>query len=59
MNNQPIIFDLKYTPFKPPSNATNEEIALHTENRSYYNMTGQENIYKYIMTEGKRAGKRA
>lgn len=58
MNNQPIIFDLKYTPYKPPTNATNEEIALHTENRSYYNMTGQENIYKYIMTEGKRAGKR-
>ena len=58
MNNQPIIFDLKYTPYKPPSNATKEEIALHTENRSYYNMTGRENIYKYIMTEGKRAGKR-
>lgn len=58
MNNQPIIFDLKYTPYKPPSNATKEEIALHTENRSYYNMSGRENIYKYIMTEGKRAGKR-
>lgn len=58
MNNQPIIFDLKYTPYALPRNATPEEIAQHTENRSFYDMSGGENIYKYIMTEGKRTGKR-
>jgi len=58
MNNQPIIFDLKYTPYATKKNASDYEQATHDEERAFYDMTGGENIFKYITTEGKRAGKR-
>lgn len=32
-------------------------MAEHQRNRPYYDMSGDVNIYKYIMTEGKRSGK--
>lgn len=53
----PIIFDLKYTPFVLPKNSTAEEQSVHQAERAFYNMTGETNVFKYITTEGKRSGK--
>lgn len=56
MNNQPIIFDLKYTPYEPPTGANDYQRAQHATERAFYDMSGGKNIYDYITTEGKRAG---
>ena len=56
MNNQPIIFDLKYTPYEPPKRANDYERNQHATERAFYSMSGSKNIYDYITTEGKRAG---
>lgn len=56
MNNQPIIFDLKYTPYEPSPKANNYQRAQHATERAFYDMTGGKNIYDYMTTEGKRAG---
>ena len=56
MNNQPIIFDLKYTPYRPPRGASDYQRAQHATERAFYDMSGARNIYCYITTEGKRAG---
>lgn len=47
-----------YTPYKLPKGASADEIAKHTGERAFYDMTGADNIFKYITTEGKRTGKR-
>ena len=57
MNNQPIIFDLKYTQYLPPQGANEYQRNQHKAERAFYDMSGEENILKYIDTEGKRAGK--
>ena len=49
---------MKYTPYQPPKYADGNELKSHQEMRSFYDMSGSTNIYKYIMTEGKRSGKR-
>ena len=59
MSNQPIIFDIQYTPYRLKKNATEKELAAHAEARAFYDMTGTKNVYRYITTEGKRAGKDA
>ena len=59
MSNQPIIFDVQYTPYRLKKNATEKELAAHAEARAFYDMTGTKNVYRYITTEGKRAGKGA
>ncbi|WP_251546351.1 relaxase MobL [Pumilibacter intestinalis] len=41
-----------------PKGASADEIAEHAGKRAFYDMTGADNIYKYITTEGKRTGKR-
>ena len=56
MNNQPIIFDLKYTPYEPPKGANEYQRNQHATERAFYDMSGGKNIYDYITTEGKRAG---
>lgn len=55
-NNQPIIFDLKYTAYEPSSKSNEYLRNLHETQRAFFNMTGEQNIYKYITTEGKRVG---
>lgn len=55
MSNQPIIFDIQYTPYRLKKNATEKELAAHAEARAFYDMTGTKNVYRYITTEGKRA----
>lgn len=56
MSNQPIIFNIQYTPYSLPKNATSEERKRHAEDRAFYDMTGEKNIYDYITTEEKRTG---
>lgn len=58
MNNQPVIFNIQYTPYKLPRNATKSEVEKHAEERAFYDMSGEKNIYGYITTEGKRTGKK-
>ncbi len=56
MSNQPIIFNIQYTPYCLPKSATENERAKHASERAFYNMTGDENVYTYITTEGKQTG---
>lgn len=56
---QPVIFDIAYTPYKLKRNATAEEIAKHKKERAFFDMSGDDNIYKYITTEGKLFGEEA
>ena len=53
MNNQPVIFDIQYTPYKLPKNATKSERNAHSEARAFFDMTGETNIYNYITTDEK------
>lgn len=48
MSNQPIIFNIEYTPYSLPKNATAKEIAKHKEARAFFDMSGTKNIYRYI-----------
>ncbi len=57
MSSQPVIFNIQYTPYSLPRSATSMERAAHAEKRSFYDMTGEKNIYEYMNTEGKRTGK--
>ena len=58
MSNQPIVFNIQYTPYRLPKSATKEERARHADERAFYDMTGGKNVFDYITTEGKRTGKR-
>lgn len=58
MSNQPVIFNIQYTPYSLPKNATAEDWKDHAEKRAFYDMTGGKNVFDYITTEGKRTGKR-
>ena len=49
---------MKYTAYQPPKYASESEVAAHRAERSYFDMSGDKNIFGYITTEGKRAGKR-
>lgn len=53
MSNQPIIFNIRYTPYELPKNATEEERAAHKEERAFFDMTGTKNLYKYITKKEK------
>ncbi len=55
-NNQPIIFDLKYTPYSLPRKASDYERNKNATERAFYDMSGEKNVYDYITTEGKRVG---
>lgn len=58
MSNQPIVFNIQYTPYSLPKSATAEERERHTDERAFFDMTGRKNVFDYITTEGKRTGKR-
>ena len=58
MSNQPIVFNIQYTPYSLPRSATAEERARNTDERAFFDMTGGKNVFDYITTEGKRTGKR-
>ncbi len=48
---------MQYTPYILPKGATKEDKEEHAKKRSFYDMTGDDNIFKYMTTEGKRTGK--
>lgn len=56
MNNQPIIFNIKYTPYSLPKNASVKQLAIHKEERTFYDMTGGKNIFSYITRSEKIIG---
>lgn len=56
MSNQPIVFNIEYTPYSLPKNATAEELAKHKEERAFFDMSGTKNIYRYITQKKKRLG---
>lgn len=55
-NNQPIIFDLKYTPYSLSKKASDYDKNKNATERAFYDMSGEKNVYDYITTEGKRVG---
>lgn len=55
LNNQPIILNVRYTPYKLPKNATQRERAEHKAERAFYSMAGAKNVLEYITSEGKVA----
>lgn len=57
MNNQPIIFDLKYTPYSLSKKATDYARNKNATERAFFDMSGEKNVYDYITTEGKLEGK--
>ena len=57
ISNQPIIFNITYTPWKIKSNATAEERVKFERERPYYEMSdGSNNIYKYMTSDRKLNG---
>ena len=55
-NNQPIIFDLKYTPYSLSKKASDYDRNKNATERAFYDKSGEKNVYDYITTEGKRVG---
>lgn len=58
MSNQPVIFNIQYTPFKLNRNASDIDIVEHRSAREFYDMSGGNTVYKYMTTEGKIKGKK-
>lgn len=58
MSNQPIVFNIQYTPYRLPKNVTGAEREHHADERAFFDMSGEKNLFDYMTTEGKRTGKR-
>ena len=56
MSNRPIVFNIRYTPYKLSNNATAAEREQHASDRAFFDMTGGKNIFDYITTEEKCTG---
>lgn len=56
MSEQPVVFNIQYTPYELGKNATSEERLNHDMERAFFNLTGDENYLKYMTTEEKCAG---
>ena len=50
------MLNIKYTPYELGKKASGLEREAHKMERAFFDMTGGENVYKYITTEGKVAG---
>lgn len=50
---QPIIFNIRYTPYRLKKGASAEELATHQEERAFYDMSGGKNIFSYITRKDK------
>lgn len=53
LDNQPVIFNIRYTPYQLAKNASETEIAKHAEERAFYDMSGKNNILSYMSQEKK------
>ena len=40
MSNQPIVFNIQYTPYSLPKSATKVEREQHADERAFFDMTG-------------------
>lgn len=58
MSYQPVVFNIRYTPYSLPKSATAAERKQNASDRAFYDMTGGKNIFSYITTEEKLSGKR-
>ncbi len=57
ISNQPIIFNITYTPWKIKSNASEKDRAKFERERPYYEMSDSgNNIYKYMTSDRKLHG---
>lgn len=56
MGTRAVIFDIAYTPYRLKNNATAAEREAHAKERVFYDMSGADNIYKYMTTESKQTG---
>ena len=54
ISNNPVIFNIRYTPYALKKGATEREIAKHKAERAFYDMSAEKNIYGYINAEKKR-----
>lgn len=52
--NSPVIFNITYTPYRLKKNATETERKKHAKERAFYDMTGRNNIYRYMTSEKKQ-----
>ena len=59
ISNQPVIFNIRYTPYALKKGATEKEIEKHRQERAFFDMSGEKNVYEYINAEKKRQGKKA
>lgn len=52
IDNQPIVFNIRYTPYTPQQERRAGNNGEDTDERSFYDMTGEKNVLDYITTEG-------
>lgn len=57
MSEHRAVINIQYTPYLPTGHMPKYKREQHRKERAFYDMSGEENILKYINTEGKRAGK--
>lgn len=57
MSSQPIIFNIKYTPYKLPKSASQNDKTAHGAERAFYNLTADKNIFSYLTAKSKTAEK--
>lgn len=53
ISSQPIIFNIRYTPYQLKQGSSQEQISSHLEERAFYDMTGNKNILSYITQKEK------
>lgn len=53
MSIQPIVFNIRYTPYQLPKSATLTQINNHSQERAFYSMTDKYNIYSYMVDKEK------
>jgi hypothetical protein len=57
MSDHRAVINIQYTPYELPKNASDYQHSQHKAEREFYDMSGKKNVYDYITTEGKRAGR--
>lgn len=48
ISNQPVIFNIRYTPYALKKGATGKEIEKHQQERAFFDMSGEKNVYEYM-----------
>lgn len=58
ISNQPVIFNIRYTPYALKKGASKWQIEQHKEERAFFDMSGEKNVYEYINAGYKRKSKK-